>query len=408
MMRKILILSLMVLLVSCSLPFTKKKADTKAGREAKGEKAQKTEEAEPKPGDIKVIDGIEYIYAGNRKYMLAPYEPEYVWIRKDQYGQAGEDLLPKQPDQKGREETEKTVAKLEEDGKEKGVVPETGRTPRAVPVPPNARYAPVPPITFKYPSPSVKRRVIVTPIQDQTNYKEEHMGELATKRLTSRLENTGAIICVDPATIELKGGDLSDPAHMRTLNEVYGVQAVLTGVLSDVFTSTAKVEGKDEKETSFAISKMTVDVHSTETGAVQKQLLGRNPFFLSREKGDMSSEKAKVKAIDLSIELIADDLLKSILSMDWHSRIASIEDGKIYINAGRLSGLEKGNTLEAYSPGEQVVDPKTKVPLGKAKGSYKGDLEVMELFGVDASWAKVKKGADFSLTDLVYLKSAQE
>mgnify|MGYP001770285718 CR=1 FL=1 len=90
--------------------------------------------------------------------------------------------------------------------------------------------------------------------------------------------------------------------------------------------------------------------------------------------------------------------------MDWHARIASIEKDKIYINAGRLSGLEKGGAIEVYSPGEEVIDPKTNMPLGKTKGSYKGDLEVVELFGVDASWARIKKGANFSATDLVYLK----
>jgi hypothetical protein len=45
---------------------------------------QNTEEV-PKPGDIKMISGVEYIYARNRRYMTASYEPEYLWIKKDQY-----------------------------------------------------------------------------------------------------------------------------------------------------------------------------------------------------------------------------------------------------------------------------------------------------------------------------------
>ena len=90
-----------------------------------------------------------------------------------------------------------------------------------------------------------------------------------------------------------------------------------------------------------------------------RQLSGRNPVFLSREKGEMSTEKSKIKAIDLSIELIADDLLKAVLALDWHGRIASVEKDRIFINAGRLSGLEKGDALQAYSPGEQVIDATT-------------------------------------------------
>jgi len=118
----------------------------------------------------------------------------------------------------------------------------------------------------------------------------------------------------------------------------------------------------------------------------------------------MSTEKAKIRAIDLAIEMIADDLLKTILTLDWHARVASIEEGKIYINAGRLSGLEKGSLLDVYAPGEEIIDTKTKMPLGRTKGKYKGEIEVSELFGVDASMAKIKKGTDFSPTDFVFFK----
>jgi hypothetical protein len=182
------------------------------------------------------------------------------------------------------------------------------------------------------------------------------------------------------------------------------VHAIIKGVLSDIYTTTSKIEGKDEKEISFAMSKIAIDIYNTETTTILKQLSGRNPVSLSRERGDLSSEKAKIKAIDFTIEVIAEDLLKAILSIDWHARIASIEEGKIYINAGRLSNLAKGDVLEVYSPGEQKIDSKTKAPLGKIKGDYKGEVEVSEVFGVDASWAKIKKGGNFSATDLVFLK----
>ena len=44
----------------------------------------------------------------------------------------------------------------------------------------------------------MKRRVLILPLSDETNYKEEHLDELTTKRLVSRLENTGTIIPVTP------------------------------------------------------------------------------------------------------------------------------------------------------------------------------------------------------------------
>lgn len=405
MKKSIVLLLLASMAVSCnSLPFIKKK-EAAPQSQTKAEQATRIDEEAPKPGDIKVIDGVEYIYARNRKFMYTPYEPEYVWIRKDQYSpRIGEDILGARTATKEQKELEKRLGKLEEELKKKGLPPQMAYPTQMVYMPPGMGYvSPVPMVTFTYPSPRMKRRLIVLPVVDQTNYRAEHLGELATKRLVSRLENTGTIIVVDPNTVSLKG-DLTAPHNMKVLNELYGVQAILRGTLSDIFTSTSKIEGKDVGETSFAISKLSVDIYNTDTGTLMRQLSGRNPVFLSREKGDLSSEKAKIKAIDLSIEIIAEDMLKTILSLDWHARIASIENGRVYINAGRLSGLEKGSILEAYAPGQQILDSRTKSPLGTAKGTYKGELEVVELFGVDASWAKPKKGGAFSATDMVYAK----
>lgn len=401
-MRKVLILLLVLLLASCSTA-GKKKADQPL-KTAKGEKVQ--DSLDPKPGDVKLVDGVEFIYARNRQYMLTPYEPEYMWVRKDQYSPGVFESLAGKiggASKKDREELEKRMAKLEEDLKKKGASPQVQYSPQAYFLPGTLPMASLPAITFNYPSPKMKRRILVLPVADQTNYKDEHLDELATKRLVSRLENTGAIIPVDPRTTDIRG-DATTPAIMKELNELYGVQAVVKATLSDVYTSTSRVEGRNDRETSFALSKISLDVYDTETGKLLRHLTGRNPVFLTKEQGDLGSEKAKVKAIDLAIELIADDLLRSILTLDWHARIASLEKERVFLNAGRLSGLEKGDVLEVYSPGDQVIDKTTNKPLGRTKGDFKGEIEVSEVFGVDASWAKVRKGGSFTPTDLVYYK----
>lgn len=415
-MRKIILMLLVLSLASCSyLPFgkkkdedpskTAKKSDT-ASSQKKSARGDAEEIQEPQMGDIKVIDGIEYIYTRNRKYMLTPYEPPYVWVRKDQYGEGiGETLSfgigGSAQSKKERDELEKRIAKLEEELKKKGIQPGNVYPAQMGYIPVGMGYAM--PISFEYPSPKMKRRIVVLPVVDQTNYKSEGLGELATKRIISRLESTGTIICVDPNSLNIRGSYF-DAANAKKMNGDFGVQAVLKTTLSDVYISSSRIEGKDENETSFAMSKLSIDVFNTETGQTMKQLSGRNPISLSREKGDLSSEKAKIKAIDLAIEMIAEDVLKAVLSLDWHSRIASVEGTKVYINAGRLSGLEKGKILEVYAPGEEVIDPRTKQPMGRKKGAFKGELEVVELFGVDASWAKTNAGGSFTSTDLVYVK----
>jgi hypothetical protein len=411
-MHKLLVLLLVLVLVSCSWPFSKK---TTQNVPAKGDKGELVTGGggTPKPGDVRLIDGKEYIYAGNRKFGITPNEPQYQWVPKDEYAPGVFDsvagrLTGQNPaEKKERAELQQRMAKLEEDLKQKKAPPQA-----AAQAQPGQGAAfssmrlmgvgPIP-VAFAYPSPKMKRRVLVLPLTDTTNYKEEHLDELTTKKLVSRLEASGAIIVADPRALDLPP-DPSSPQVMKTLNELYGIQAVVKGVLSDLYASTSKVEGGTDREVSFALAKISLDIYDTETGKVLRQMSARNPFFLSRENGDMSSEKAKVKAIDLAIELIADDLLSKLLSLDWHARIASVEADKVFLNAGRLSGLQKGDVLEVYAPGVEVIDKTTSLPLGKTKGNYKGDVEVVEVFGVDASWAKITKAASFAPTDLVYLK----
>jgi hypothetical protein len=405
-MRKIIALFLVAILVAaCSVPFSSKKnADSE---KAKADRADVG--SEPKPGDIKIVDGIEYIYAKNRRYLSSPYEPEYVWYRKDQYSPSLFDTLKtgvSGESKKEKEQLEKRLAKLEDDLKRKNTTTVQGSPlyvtqNGALPGVPYVAAATTP--SFAFPSPKMKRKIIFLPLVDQTNYKDEHLDELATKRIISRLESTQTVVCVDPATLNVKG-DLLSPAVLKDLSDVYGIQAVVRGSLSDVFTTTSRTDGREEREISMALAKISIDIYNTETGRVLRQLSARNPFSLTRERGEIAPEKAKVKAIDLAIELLADDLLKVVLNLDWHARIANIESEKIFVDAGRSSGLEKGDTLEVFAPGETVIDKTTGLPLGKTRGAFKGELEIQEIFGVDAAWGKAKKGGSFSPTDLVYLK----
>jgi hypothetical protein len=374
---------------------------------AKEEKGERLDVEEPKAGDIKVLDGVEYVYGRNKKYMLTPYEQEYVWIRKDQYTPGlGETVMNavSGSSQKDRSELEARIAKLEEEYKKKGIAPlmaypeQMAALPRTqAPLPQSDPSRPqggnnIPVLPSTTSSPLMKRRVMVLPVEDKTSFPKGGAGEFATRKLVSRLENTNGIICIDPGGVNVKPPFTRGPG-VRTLNEVYGIQAVVKATLSDA-------EAPGDRTS----SKLDIEVYNTETGTVLKHLSGRGISLSSREQGEIARDKTLTASIELSVESVSEDLLRSILTIDWHARVASLEMNKIYINAGRQSGLEKGALLEVYSPGTEAVDLETRTPLGKTKGSYKGELKVSELFGIDASWATPVKGGGFTATDLVYVK----
>jgi hypothetical protein len=298
---------------------------------------------------------------------------------------------------KEEKEMEARIAKLEDELKKTGAQPQmvSQMAPSVRPGPAlPAQPVSLPPVALvsktslptsapDYPSPRMKRHLLVLPITGTTDLKSGELAERVTNRLIAKLESTGMLICLDPGALGFRG----DVAQIKDLDELHGIQAVVKVTLSD----TPALYG----------TKISLTVYNAETGLILRQLSSAGLVAREQEAG---LETERMKAMDVAIEPIAEDVLKSVLSLDWHARIASTEQGKIFINAGRLSGLEKGDTLEVYAPGAQIVDAATRMPLGKLKGEYRGEIEVAELFGVDAAWAKPRRGEHFSPTDLVYLK----
>ncbi|OPY65765.1 MAG: hypothetical protein A4E57_03053 [Syntrophorhabdaceae bacterium PtaU1.Bin034] len=387
------VLALALPLASCSFPFGQKKlADVQ-----EAEKGEKVQEAEPKPGDVKLVDGVEYIYARNRRFQLTPYEPEYLWIRKDEYSPGIFESITAGTDKKEREELERRMAKLEAELKKNSPVPQISQAVPAAQTPtvPASLYATSLPQARIVPRDSkLKRRILVLPVIDETNCKELHLAELATRKLMSSLERTGTVIPVDPSAMSLTD-DLSITKVMDML-ELHGIHAVIKTTLA---ASPDASPGPDkDDESKFRLS---AAIFNTDTKVLLRQLSAHTPVVPLRA-GD--SDEAASRAIGLAIGMIGDDTAKIVGSLDWSARIASIEKDRIILNAGRLSGIEKGDVLEVYSKGNQVFDKTTHLPLGQVKGSYKGEIEVYELFGVDAALAKLGKGGTFSTTDVVYLK----
>jgi len=58
------------------------------------EDAGKARKYGPLEGDVRVIDGLEYVCGKNAKYMLTPFEPLYVWVRRYLYTPSVIDTFP--------------------------------------------------------------------------------------------------------------------------------------------------------------------------------------------------------------------------------------------------------------------------------------------------------------------------
>ena len=372
----------LVLLLLSLFPSLLASCSTRPGRTnqtdaAKTEKGAFTRDCEYRLGDVRLEGGIEYIYVKNRKFGSTPYERECEWVRKDEYSprlfEGLANHITRWNEKKEMEEIEKRIARLEAEVKGGAPAPESP-PPKTVSLP-----APVPAPAGVDSTP--KRRVLVLPVKDKTGPGEGHFNDLATMRLVSVLEHTGALICMDPHSVGLTKDPPTGEA-MEALDR-QGVQAIIMAVI-------------EVSESAFL--KVSLDIYDTETTKLLHRLSARSPL-----PGNMP-EKNLVKAVDHTINLIKDDLAGAIRSLDWYGRVASIDKGGTVLNAGRLSGIKEGDVLEVYGRGEQVIDKVTGLPLGRLKGKYKGDIQVLEIFGIDASWARTLKGGPFLPADLVYVK----
>jgi hypothetical protein len=108
-------------------------------------------------------------------------------------------------------------------------------------------------------------------------------------------------------------------------------------------------------------------------------------------------------AIAEAVRKMTDEVNLAMEKMDWQGRVAKIVGNKVYINAGRASGLLAGDILKVMSPGEEIVDPITKSYLGRSEGMLKGTLEVSEFVGKDTSMTTIHTGGNFQEGDVVRL-----
>jgi hypothetical protein len=96
-------------------------------------------------------------------------------------------------------------------------------------------------------------------------------------------------------------------------------------------------------------------------------------------------------------------LVKAMDKLNWNGRIALVNGERIFLNAGKLTGINVGDILKVSEQGEDVYDPATGALIGQAPGRMKGTLEVVSFFGKDGCITIVHSGSGFKENDQVEL-----
>jgi hypothetical protein len=253
-----------------------------------------------------------------------------------------------------------------------------------------------------------KRKVAILDFENKTTYKDEKIGEAVAKKLSDKLEATQRVVVLDRTVVSemlkregFKFESLSDPSAMKRAHQSLGIQAFALGTVTDVSLLSSKASETSDEEVAFATAKVEIRLIDATTGNLLRTFIGRSPIFGTKETGEYSRGKAVIKAIDFGLDDILEGFLRQLDLLDWTTTIAKVDGEKIYLNAGKLSGVRIGDTLEVFEAGKEIFNPVTNLSLGWTTGRPIGTLKVTDLFGVDAAVAKVMEGAGFSSNDVV-------
>jgi len=225
------------------------------------------------------------------------------------------------------------------------------------------------------------------------------LGDWVTEKLIKEItQRSHQILIIDYQMVkeflEKRGvllTDLDRPKVLHLLNEVFGIHALVVGHLSGPYVFTTKGV-KDQYTTSSAIIKIEMRLIDTSSGKTLKTLSANNPVVATKEKGSFSEEKAKEKAIDLTIADLSRFLSRELDGMDWFCRVAKVEGEDIYINAGKLTGIRVGDVMEVIRP-----------EAFRGQEEVKGKIQISAIFGIDASVGKVIHGKKPDENDILKL-----
>jgi len=332
--------------------------------------------------EVSLIDKEEYVKVLNPRASEGKDQPKYLYVPVNEYLSKRETFTTP-PVQKEEVKEEPPVASAKSSSS-------LGESPLIV--------SPSRP-TFSV----LKKKVLIPYFDDRTTEGEEVLGDWVAEKLMKEVNRRSLqILFADyqmvKGFLEKKGLDSKDlltPRVLQLLNENFGIHAIVIGQLSGPYVFSTKT-ANDQEGTASAIIKIDISLVDTFSGKTLKILSANNPTFAAKEKGSFSEERARVKAIDLTITSLGRSLARELDGMDWFGRIAKVEGEEVYINAGKLTGLKVGDVMEVFQPGGSGE-----------RGEAKGRIRVSAFFGIDASMGRLIQGKNPDVNDILKLAKSE-
>jgi curli biogenesis system outer membrane secretion channel CsgG len=264
-----------------------------------------------------------------------------------------------------------------------------------------------------------KMRVGVVNFQNKTPSQVLGVGEAAADILGTILQKTDRFIVIPQQDLDsilshqrMGATGVINPDTAAKMGEVLGLNAIVTGAVtaySEAEEGTDFIVGKSKKQ----IARVTVDyrIVDTTTGV---QLMADSGAGIYEKKVTTvlgAGGKAGYDS-DLRDGALRDALTKAMVNMmqqlgkrKWSGRVAQVDGGNLYVNAGAKTGLNVGDKLDVFRPGKDIVDPVTHMKLGATENKIGQAIVQQNDMGdqQDLSVAVATSGSGFKTGDIVKL-----
>lgn len=262
-----------------------------------------------------------------------------------------------------------------------------------------------------------KLRVGVVNFQNKTPSRVLGIGEAAADILGTILQKTGRFIVIPQQDIDsilaqqrLGATGAINPETAAKMGLILGLNAIVTGSIT-AYSETE--EGYDYlvSRGKKQIARVTVDYRVVDTTTGVQLLADSGAGIYEKSAGSVLGMGTRAAYdTDLRDGALRDALTKAMVNMmkqlesqPWKGKIAKVAGNKLYINAGKKTGLKVGDKLDVYKVGEDIIDPDTHLKLGTTEDKVGQVIVQQNDIGdkADMSVAVTVSGMGFKQGDVV-------
>lgn len=262
-----------------------------------------------------------------------------------------------------------------------------------------------------------KKRGVVLPFWNDTPIKGQF--EIKSRNaLKDILLDQNRMNLVDDRDVSLRSQDFYLDAQKINLSHLvengrkWGVSLIIMGRISKIVFR-RKEDDVGLLRPSSSVAAATVELRLIDVAGGKEVAIGQgvgtgesstlNLFGADRDSNDENRDELVEMALSDAIQKAMPTLNREMERIQWRGKIARIAGNRVYVNAGRATGVNIGDILKVMANGQDIFDPDTGLYLGHSEGDLKGTLEVVDYFGEDGSIASVHSGGNITEGDLVQL-----